>query len=38
LGNRFVNIPGYLVRREEEPSILLHTTVVGSTFQSQMRS
>src|ERR671936_2290801 len=26
LGNRIVNIPGYLVRREEEQQILLHTS------------
>jgi len=36
LGDRIVNIPGYLVRREEEPSILLHTPVVAS--QTQMHS
>jgi small subunit ribosomal protein S4 len=36
LGGRVVNIPGYLVRREEEPSIQLHTTVVAS--QTQMPS
>ena len=37
LGDRIVNIPGYLVRREEEPSItLLHTSGVAS--QTQTRS
>jgi len=34
LSDRIVNIPGYLVRREEEPSILLHTAVVGSQTQT----
>ncbi|MBV9178064.1 MAG: 30S ribosomal protein S4 [Nitrososphaeraceae archaeon] len=34
LGDRIVNIPGYLVRREEEPSIiLLHTAGVASQTQ-----
>ena len=37
LGNRIVNIPGYLVRREEEPSILLHTAMVGSTSQPMIQ-
>jgi len=27
IGNRKVNIPGYLVRTEEEPQILLHIEV-----------
>jgi small subunit ribosomal protein S4 len=30
LGNRIVNIPGYLVRREEEQQILLHMSVSPS--------
>ena len=35
LGDRIVNIPGYLVRREEEPSIiLLHTSGVASQTQT----
>jgi small subunit ribosomal protein S4 len=35
LGDRIVNIPGYLVRREEEPSIiLLHTVGVASQTQT----
>ena len=35
LGDRIVNIPGYLVRREEEPSIiLLHTAGVASQPQT----
>jgi small subunit ribosomal protein S4 len=39
LGDRFVNVPGYLVRREEEASILLHTAVDGgSTSQPLMQS
>jgi len=39
LGDRFVNVPGYLVRREEEASILLHTTADGgSTSQPLMHS
>jgi small subunit ribosomal protein S4 len=39
LGDRFVNVPGYLVRREEEASILLHTTAGGgSTSQPLMHS
>ena len=39
LGDRFVNVPGYLVRREEEASILLHTTLGGgSTSQPLMQS
>lgn len=39
LGDRFVNVPGYLVRREEEASILLHTTLGGgSTSQALMHS
>ena len=39
LGDRFVNVPGYLVRREEEASILLHMTVDGgSTSQPLMQS
>lgn len=37
LGNRIVNIPGYLVRREEEPSILIHTAMVGSTSQPMIQ-
>ena len=37
LGNRIVNIPGYLVRREEEPSILLNTAMVGSTSQPMIQ-
>jgi small subunit ribosomal protein S4 len=27
IGNRIVNLPGYLVKREEEPQILLHTEI-----------
>jgi small subunit ribosomal protein S4 len=27
LGNRIVNLPGYLVKREEEPQILLHVSM-----------
>jgi small subunit ribosomal protein S4 len=27
LGNRIVNLPGYLVKREEEPQILLHMSM-----------
>jgi len=39
LGDRFVNVPGYLVRREEEASILLHMAVGGgSTSQPLMHS
>jgi small subunit ribosomal protein S4 len=30
VGNRKVNIPGYLVRIEEEPQILLHIEIPGS--------
>jgi small subunit ribosomal protein S4 len=30
LGNRIVNIPGYLVRREEEQQILLHMSISPS--------
>jgi small subunit ribosomal protein S4 len=30
IGNRIVNIPGYLVRREEEQQILLHVAVSPS--------
>jgi small subunit ribosomal protein S4 len=30
VGNRKVNIPGYLVRIEEEPRILLHIEIAGS--------
>jgi small subunit ribosomal protein S4 len=26
LGNRKINLPGYLVRKEEEPQILVHFT------------
>jgi small subunit ribosomal protein S4 len=28
LGNRKINLPGYLVRKEEEPQILVHFTSV----------
>ncbi|MGH9991829.1 MAG: 30S ribosomal protein S4 [Nitrososphaera sp.] len=37
IGNRKVNIPGYLVRMEEEPQILLHIEVpaAGSPGESQ---
>jgi small subunit ribosomal protein S4 len=31
IGNRIVNIPGYLVKREEESQILLHMTSPPST-------
>jgi small subunit ribosomal protein S4 len=31
IGNRKVNIPGYLVRTEEEPQILLHIEVPSTT-------
>ena len=34
IGNRFVNIPGYLVKREEESQILLHMAV-GTQSQPQ---
>ena len=27
IGNRIINLPGYLVKREEEPQILLHTEI-----------
>jgi small subunit ribosomal protein S4 len=27
IGNRIVNLPGYLVKREEEPQILLHAEI-----------
>jgi small subunit ribosomal protein S4 len=27
IGNRIVNLPGYLVKREEDPQILLHTEI-----------
>lgn len=27
IGNRIANLPGYLVKREEEPQILLHTEI-----------
>jgi small subunit ribosomal protein S4 len=27
IGDRIVNLPGYLVKREEEPQILLHTEI-----------
>jgi small subunit ribosomal protein S4 len=30
LGNRIVNIPGYLVKREEEQQILLHLSLSPS--------
>jgi small subunit ribosomal protein S4 len=31
IGNRKVNIPGYLVRAEEEPQILLHIEIPSAT-------
>lgn len=31
LGNRIVNLPGYLVKREEEPQILLHVSMGPSS-------
>ncbi len=34
IGDRFVNIPGYLVKKEEEPQILLHMSV-GSPASEQ---
>jgi small subunit ribosomal protein S4 len=34
IGDRFVNIPGYLVKRDEEEQILLHMTV-GAQSQPQ---
>jgi small subunit ribosomal protein S4 len=38
VGNRKVNIPGYLVRTEEEPQILLHIETPGSATAAQPAS
>src|SRR5574339_471704 len=39
IGNRKVNIPGYLVRTEEEPQILLHIELPGpATAEAQPAS
>jgi small subunit ribosomal protein S4 len=34
LGNRIVNIPGYLVRREEEQQILLHLSTAPTSSEA----
>ncbi len=33
IGDRIVNLPGYLVKTEEEPKILLHTSLLGPLNQ-----
>lgn len=34
IGDRIVNLPGYLVKTEEEPQITLHTNLLGPLNQS----
>jgi small subunit ribosomal protein S4 len=38
IGNRKVNIPGYLVRTDEEPQILLHVELPGAAAAAQPAS
>jgi small subunit ribosomal protein S4 len=38
IGNRKVNIPGYLVRAEEEPQIMIHIEIPGAATAAQSAS
>jgi len=33
IGNRKINLPGYLVKKDEEPQILVHLSLVGEAQQ-----